>query len=87
MFGDAFGSLGSLTLEQALGQNGGGINALLRHAVAAVLNALHPGVDYPLTVSEIITLVNAAILGVAVIVILKLNFIRWQVHRLPACVR
>jgi hypothetical protein len=61
VFGDAFGSLGSLTLVQALGQKGGGINALLRHSVAAVLNAAHTEVDYALTTQQIIDAVNEAI--------------------------
>jgi hypothetical protein len=37
----------SLTLLQALGLNGGGINALARHSVAALLNATNGTVDYP----------------------------------------
>lgn len=36
-----------ITLLQALGRNGGGINALARHSVAALLNASSPGVAYP----------------------------------------
>ena len=31
---------------QALGANGGGINALARHAVAALLNISHPDIAY-----------------------------------------
>ena len=34
------------TLLQALGANGGGINALARHAVAALLNISNPNVNY-----------------------------------------
>jgi hypothetical protein len=52
---------GDPTLLQALNARGGGINALERHAVAALLNASSPGVDYPLTVSEVIAKVQAAI--------------------------
>jgi SdrD B-like domain len=63
VFGSAFGSLGSLTLAQALGTGGGGINALLRHSVAAVLNAANSNVDYPLTTSQIISGVQAAVAG------------------------
>ena len=51
----------SLTLDQGLGSGGGGIEALLRHAIAAVLNATHPWVAYPLSAGEIVALVNAAI--------------------------
>jgi Ca2+-binding RTX toxin-like protein len=53
--------LADLTLVDALGLGGGGIDALLRHAVSAVLNAVHPWVSYPLSVQEIVTRVNAAI--------------------------
>jgi hypothetical protein len=51
----------SLTFAQALSLGGGGLNALLRHAVAALLNAASPEVDYPLTTAEVIALTNAAI--------------------------
>jgi hypothetical protein len=50
-----------LTFAQALAQGGGGINALLRHAVAALLNAASAEVDYPLTAAEVIAQTNAAI--------------------------
>lgn len=63
VFGTAFGSLGSLTLQQALGTGGGGMNALLRHSVAAVLNAASTNVDYPLTTPQIISAVQAAAAG------------------------
>jgi hypothetical protein len=52
---------GDPSLLQALNARGGGINALERHAVAALLNASSPDVDYPLTVSEVIAKVQAAI--------------------------
>lgn len=55
------------TLLQALMATGG-INekksvydALARHAVAALLNAAHPNVDYPMTTTEIINAVNEVI--------------------------
>jgi hypothetical protein len=51
----------SLTLAQALELGGGGLDALLRHAVAALLNAASDDVDYPLSAAEVITLTNAAI--------------------------
>lgn len=54
-------SLGSKTLLQALNLGGGGINALLRHAVAGYLNAKHPGVHYPITSSELTQAVNQAV--------------------------
>jgi hypothetical protein len=37
-----------------LGANGGGVNALLRHSSAALLNAANPYVDYAYTVAEVI---------------------------------
>jgi hypothetical protein len=54
---------GNQTLIQALENGGGGIDALLRHAVAGVLNAASPDIDYPFTVTEIVNAVNAAIAG------------------------
>lgn len=47
------------TLLEALTTGGGGLNALGRHAVAALLNAASPDVDYPLTVQEVIDMVQA----------------------------
>lgn len=35
-----------ITLLEALNKRGGGVNALMRHAVAALLNAAHPDVAY-----------------------------------------
>ena len=49
------------TLLQALKANGGGINALARHAVAALLNANNPDVNYEYSVAQIISMVQAAI--------------------------
>lgn len=51
----------NLTLAQALALGGGGLDALLRQAVAALLNAASTDVDYPLTVAQVISLTNAAI--------------------------
>jgi len=51
----------SLTLQQALNLGGGGLNALLRQAVSALLNASSSEVDYPLSAAEVISLTNAAI--------------------------
>ena len=58
--------LDSKTLIQALNFDGGsGVKGaaqnLFRHAVAALLNAKHPDVDYPLTSSTIISRVNSAL--------------------------
>jgi hypothetical protein len=62
---DAFG-LDNVTLLAALDFEGGPTTAdaaevLLRQAVAALLNAASPDVDYPLTEAQIIAAVNAAL--------------------------
>jgi uncharacterized repeat protein (TIGR01451 family) len=49
------------TLLEALQSGGGGINALARHAVAALLNASSPDVDSDFTTAEVIALVQAAV--------------------------
>lgn len=61
-------NLDNKTLLQALKFKGGpyklgAARILLRHATAAVLNASHPGVTYPMTTSEIINKVNTALTG------------------------
>ena len=53
----------SLSLADALGLGGGGLAALLRQAISAVLGATSPYVAYPLTAADVIAAVNAAILG------------------------
>jgi hypothetical protein len=59
VFEDAFpGPEMSMTLLQVLSQGGGGLKALGRHTVAALLNAASPDVAYPLTVSEVIGMFN-----------------------------
>jgi hypothetical protein len=60
------GALGSSTLLKALSFKGGSTldgaeRILLRQAVAALLNAAHPGVSYPKTTAEVISDVNAAL--------------------------
>ena len=62
----AFPNIGSRSLLEALSFQGGdtvaaAVRILLRQAVAALLNAAHPNVDYPLTTAQIIANVNAAI--------------------------
>jgi len=49
------------TLEAALGNGGGGTDALLRHAVAALLSSASANVDYPWTDAQIVSAVDAAI--------------------------
>jgi hypothetical protein len=51
------------TLLQALQSGGGGINNLGRQGVAALLDASHPNVDFPLTQDEVILAVQNAVLS------------------------
>lgn len=55
---DAFA--GDPTLLDVLEKGGGGLDALGRHAVAALLNATSPDVDFAFTSSEVIALFQAA---------------------------
>lgn len=48
------------TLLQVLNLGGGGLDALGRHTVAALLNAASSGVDYDLSVAEVISAFNTA---------------------------
>lgn len=48
------------TLGTVVTIEGGGQNAMGRHAVAALLNAAHPDVNYPMTTSQVIAAVQAA---------------------------
>lgn len=50
-----------LNLMQAVNLGGGGLKALARHAVAALLNASHPDVESPMTPSEVIAAVQGAV--------------------------
>lgn len=59
-------SLAPVTLHNALKFSGGpgvlgGAKILLRASVAAVLNAAHPGVDYPRTPGQVTSAVNTAL--------------------------
>lgn len=49
------------TLLQALEANGGDINALARHATAALLNASNPDVNFGMTPAQVIALVQDAV--------------------------
>jgi hypothetical protein len=65
--GDSFTStfgvdtFGDDTLVEVLGANGGGVNALGRHAVAALLNGASDGVSYDMTSQQVIMAFNAAL--------------------------
>jgi uncharacterized repeat protein (TIGR01451 family) len=52
------------TLLQALGANGGGVNAMIRHGIAAMLNACSDCVQYEYgSEDEVITLIEGALNG------------------------
>jgi uncharacterized repeat protein (TIGR01451 family) len=63
LFSDVFGVSidGNPTLMQALGAKGGGVKALARHAVAAILNACDGDIAYPMSEAQIIAQVADAI--------------------------
>jgi hypothetical protein len=48
----------NITLQQALELNGGGTQALARHAVAALLNAASADVDYTYTTAQVLDIVQ-----------------------------
>jgi hypothetical protein len=52
-----------MTLLQVLQQGGGGLNALGRHTVAALLNSSGSGVDFDLSTSQVIAAFNAVFPG------------------------
>lgn len=52
-----------MTLLEVLQQGGGGLKALGRHTVAALLNAESGGVAYPMTTAQVISAFNAAFPG------------------------
>jgi hypothetical protein len=60
VFADVFPGM---TLSEVVGLNGGGVKALGRHAVAALLNASSGGVAYDLSVQDVIDGFNAAVAG------------------------
>jgi hypothetical protein len=60
LFADVFGVDYPGTLLDGVWANGGGEHALARHAVAALLNAASPEVEYPYSVAQIISSVQAA---------------------------
>jgi len=60
VFEDAFSGQ---TLLEVMDNQGGGLNALGRHTVAALLNSASGGVDYALTTAEVIDSFNAVFPG------------------------
>ena len=66
VFAVPYASLANATLAQGLAFQGGDTveeksEILLRAAIAAVLNAAHPNINYPLSVLGIVSTVNAAL--------------------------
>jgi hypothetical protein len=59
-FGSVDPSVDDLTLLEALKLKGGKLNALMRHAVAALLNAAHPDVSYAMSTADVIAAVQDA---------------------------
>jgi hypothetical protein len=55
--------LEGITFDEALNLGGGGFYALVRHAAAAYLNACNAGVDYPYTITQIVTAVRTVFNG------------------------
>jgi hypothetical protein len=60
VFDDAFGDM---TLAEVLDLGGGGLNALGRHTVAALLNGGSDGVNYDLTSAQVIAAFNSVYPG------------------------
>lgn len=60
IFSDVFGVGPAITLFEAVNLRGGGANRLMAHAVAAILNASNPDVNYAFSIAEIIALVQDA---------------------------
>jgi hypothetical protein len=64
LFSDVFeNAFPGMTLQQVLSNGGGGLDALGRHTVAALLNAASGGVSYNLTVQQVIDQFNAVYPG------------------------
>jgi hypothetical protein len=57
VFANAFPGM---TLLQVMQQGGGGLNALGRHTVAALLSAQHPDIDNGLSAADVVNAFNAA---------------------------
>lgn len=58
--GDQIESTLGMTLHEALKKGGGGMYALNRHAVAALLNAIHPEINYMFMEAQVIEMVQDA---------------------------
>jgi hypothetical protein len=60
-FGSVDPTVDDLTLLEAVQLKGGKLNALMRHAVAALLNAAHPDVSYAMSSADVIAAVQDAV--------------------------
>lgn len=60
LFSSVFGVGPSITLAEAADAKGGGANALIRHATAALLNAASANVNYAYTTDQVIAMVKDA---------------------------
>jgi hypothetical protein len=79
-FVDAFKNA---SLLDVLELGGGGKRALGRHAVAAVLNAAHPDVDYDLTEAQVVAMFNDVIMNGGDVTALKNLFERLNEQGCP----
>jgi hypothetical protein len=61
VFGPLDDSVDDLELLEALWLRGGKLKALMRHAVAALLNSAHPDVSYAMSSAEVVAAVQAAV--------------------------
>jgi hypothetical protein len=61
IFGPLPASYASVTLLQELNTTGGGVDALLRQAIAALLNTTSQFIDYPVTATTLVSQVDAAL--------------------------
>lgn len=66
-FDEVFGVGPHITLLEALSVNGGGENALARHAVGGLLSAASPDVVYDLLESEVISMTQDAFNGISLV--------------------
>jgi len=62
-----FNTAAGLTFATALSTGGGGVDALLRHAAAAYLNALSTSIDFAFTPGEVVSMTNAALANPAIV--------------------
>ena len=74
-----------MTLGDVVGLGGGGLNALGRHSVAALLNALSPDVDYAYSATAVVSMFNDAYNGVTDVEMTKDAFVLENEYLSPIC--